>query len=1540
MRFDVIARDSASKAFDKIGKQAGKLDGGFGKVIKSAAKFGAVLSGSVAAGLAVAADKAVDFQTEMTRIQTQAGASAKDVSTLSKQVLSLGKSTQQGPQQLSEALYHLKSVGMDNVDAMKALKTASDLAAVGGSDLEATTNALAGAWRTGIKGATNMDQAARTLNATIGAGNMSMEDMVSALGTGILPTAKTFGLTLSQVGSALALFTDEGVDSASAATRLRMSISLLAAPSGAASKQLKKIGLTGTQLGDAMRGKDGIIGAISLLKDHLDKSGLSATQSAALLSRAFGGGKSSSAILSMVNNLDVLEKKQVQVNNSMDKFPAAVTAQRKTVQAQFNLIKSNLQVMEIELGDKVLPILSSVVQYITKTGIPTLGRFTAAAANLIPIEALKSRASQLGGILQSAYKSVGLDKLTDLLGGSTKKATYPVYHRVTADSSSPIQPGTTAAQSKKLNSTLNPTKVFKGGENLSASQSKALASAGKANPGGLGNFGENLSPAQSQALSKAAAPPSMTKRITSVLAAAIGNAIKTVDWHALGGTLGNGLDAAFGFVADHSKALGKDVSKAIQNIDWVDVGKTFGTTAIPLAIGFIDKLFAPLFTVSFWKKHWLDAIIAVLSVVPIGKVGDAIGTVFSKIPWGDSIKAIGAALDKIPWVQTLDWASWIGRTSGRAATAVGDVVTRMYSAFTGAFTRVAPRLAGWLGTELGLIPTRIGLMGLELQSAAEKAFKTLTDSVPGISGKFVRVVLRYLGKFTFYQSGIDLISGLYNGVVARLEGAAKWVRAHIVDPFVSYVKSAFGIHSPSTVFAGIGGYLISGLYSGITSALAGVGKWVVSHIKSPLVSAVVKPSSWLTGAGGSLIHGLMSGASAVMNDAKSGIGHWAGQVKDKIVGSIKAVFGIHSPSKVMAELGGHMMSGLMKGLLQGKDVLNAAVKGLFHSPLDAAESLLSNGVSLPAKWAAKLLSAKTPNAGSGTPLSPGVASAQKYASGLVGQMWPKSASSEMSALIKLWNSESGWRANAENPTSGAYGIPQSLPGSKMAAAGSDWRTNAATQIRWGLSYIKGRYGDPMTAWASWNSHSPHWYAKGTPGSGAARGWAWVGEKGPELVNFGGGETVLSHLDSLLTARSAGIKIPGYASGTVSLSRARSDVSKAQKQVDALEKQIAALRRAEATAHTKAQRKADQLAIMAAEEDLKAARKRLTAANKELATANSHSKQVQSVANTLANGWLKTLQTGTASAIASAVKSMNTKLQAAGAGGLVSGMNKSASKLESLANQRAAIQSKIASAKSYASDQASSLGDYLGIGDTSASSVSSLITQMQQSQSTAKSFATEVAKLSKMGLSKTLLSQLADAGPGSQLASTLAGASSSDIANLNKLAAAQNKLTTSYGNSLADSMYDSGSQAGKGFLTGLQAQEKAIQAEMNKLAAGMVSTIKKKLGIHSPSRVMRDQVGKQVALGAAAGVRMHAPQAVRATQRMADMMGAVRVQRSGSGSMATAAAPARGGEFTGKLYLDSGQFLGVVQGTVEPLIRNAVEAGIDDLAAAAGNTGGA
>ena len=112
--------------------------------------------------------------------------------------------------------------------------------------------------------------------------------------------------------------------------------------------------------------------------------------------------------------------------------------------------------------------------------------------------------------------------------------------------------------------------------------------------------------------------------------------------------------------------------------------------------------------------------------------------------------------------------------------------------------------------------------------------------------------------------------------------------------------------------------------------------------------------------------------------------------------------------------------------------------------------------------------AEVPSGGA-TPAPAG--SSQQIAASMMGSYgW---GGDQFSCLVKLWTKESNWNSHALNSYSGAYGIPQALPGSKMASAGADWQTNPATQIKWGLGYIKGRYGTPCGAWG--HSQSTGWY---------------------------------------------------------------------------------------------------------------------------------------------------------------------------------------------------------------------------------------------------------------------------------------------------------------------------------------------------------------------------------------------------------------------------------------------------------------------------------
>jgi TP901 family phage tail tape measure protein len=1503
--YRLIAHDSASKTFNSVGRSASKTESTLAKLGATAVKAGAALAAGLAVGLAKGAKDASRFQAEMTRISTQAGGTAKDVKVLSDAVLKLGTSTQQGPQHLAESLYHLKSVGMDNVQAMKALKESSDLAAVGHANLEETTNALAGAWRTGIKGATSFHEAVSTVNAIIGAGNMSMDQFNAAIGTGILPSAKTFGLSMKQVGAALALMTDEGIDSASAATRLRMSFSLLGAPSKAAEKQLKTIHLTGLQLAEAMRGPKGLIGAISLLKEHLDKSGMSASKQSQLLSRAFGGGRSSSGILLMLNNLDVLEKKQEQINHSTGKFDDAVKMQRKTAEAQWHLLTSNLEVMGIRVGTKVLPPVTSFLHFLATTAMPAAAGFGRVMRDLIPVGAIKQSIgeakSTIGGFLSglTGGKSVSgmVGDFMDGLSGGTKAKT-------------PAKPVTPM---------------------LKAPSVPRLLARPKAPAGPL--FKQPSTPGL-LAMPKAVKPPkSAAEKIGSQIHDAISGGFKDIDWSGLGSVLGKGLGDAIGWVAKHSADFTKKIAKILGGIDFVQIGKSFGAAAIPLAIGFITSLFDPLFSLDFWKKHWLDAIIAVISVIPIGRLAGVFGKVFEHLPF---LKIFAPLL------------KGVGKLGGLLEKGFSKVTKFFGENLWKGIAKVFPEAARVVEREAGLVTTRIGVWGLDLLRKGKGAIlwlgRGIRDGAGFLISKLAEIVALIFKPFVKAGSwligkGAEVAKGFTRGIVSGAKGiggfAWRWVGKPVVDAFkgagtwlwskgrsvasgfksgaVSGAKAigsffwrwvgkpvvdafrgagswlwskgkslASGLKSGAVAGAkGIGSFMwrsiakpaidaftgagkwlwsagkwaVSGLKSGATSAAKGLSGWINRLVIRPIVGAFKGAGSWLMRAGGYLLSGLKSGVVG----AVKGIGGWLWKnLVSPIISAVKHFFGIRSPSRVFMGIGGHLVGGLIKGMATTSGTTIA--KKIFGDLPHALSRIVHKGLVAVKKLPGKALDALSSigdTIGLGDNSTSG--SAQQFAqAALKSYGW---GPSQWPALKALWNGESGWNYRATNASSGAYGIPQALPASKMASAGSDWRTNAATQIKWGLSYIKSRYGSPTNAWSQWQARSPHWYAKGT--GGAARGLAWVGEKGPELVNFKGGEDVLSNAQSMAFAKANGIKLPGYASGTIlnASDRVKRDKERVRDAKDEV-------------ARAKRRRKG----VAAAEKKLKAAEKELQAA--EIALRNAKRSAKTSIANTIATGLLKTLQTGTSSAIISAIKSIATKLLNAGYNGTAKSIQKKAATLEGLADKRASVQKTIATAKAYASDQAGNIRDFLSISGTSATSVKDLISQQGAQQKTASSFVALTKSLKARGASKALLQQLADAGPGSQLA-TILGAknvTTTDIAKLNKQLSSGSKLATSFGNDMADMMYDTGKHAGEGFLAGLKATEKDLQKQINKLAADLVKQIKKALKIKSPSVVMRDEIGKNVVLGWVAGMDMHSHLVGAASQRLADTATGVSLRR--------------------------------------------------------------
>lgn len=349
---------AASSSLTSRLKKVGPAATAVGKQTAKGLKYGAV----AAVGLGVAAAKmSIDFTHSMGQISEQAGATKSEVEKLKGEVLDLAKKSIFSPNDLAQGLFHIESVGIRGAKAMKTLNAAQKLATVGNADLETTTYAMVSAQETGIKGTKNLTKEIGLLNAIVGTGDLRMEDLTAALSSGILPTAKSFGLSLRDVGAALDVMTARGVPAQQAATRLRMTFSLLGAQTDKAKGALSSIGIEEGKLGEVLQ-KKGLIPAVQLLADKLKNAGDKAAQ-AQVLTEAFGGGKSSATIMTLVQNVDDLGQRYDTLGKNAGNFNEKLKEAKDEPINKLKTAWSNVQVLLINLGSKIVP---SVVDGFTK----------------------------------------------------------------------------------------------------------------------------------------------------------------------------------------------------------------------------------------------------------------------------------------------------------------------------------------------------------------------------------------------------------------------------------------------------------------------------------------------------------------------------------------------------------------------------------------------------------------------------------------------------------------------------------------------------------------------------------------------------------------------------------------------------------------------------------------------------------------------------------------------------------------------------------------------------------------------------------------------------------------------------------------------------------------------------------------------------------------------------------------------------------------------------------------------------------------------
>jgi len=377
-----VASADKSVAADAKAGEGAKSKG----IMSSKAIFGIAAAGAVLGYESI--KLAAGFETQMTRLTTAAGMPKPIVDASKQAVIDLGTQTGFTGTQMAEALYHPISAGLDMATSLNVVRDSAKEARISGANLDDTTYSLSSVMKAFNVGADGSAQTMATLNAIVGQGDMRFQDFNTSVKGWAAPAA-TFGVSVQSVGAALAYMTDRGVPAAQAGTQLGMSMTLMAAPTKQATKiltgvgvpladitkaagpmrdALKKAGVSTTQMADDMRKPNGIKVALQDLNDHLIKSGMTADGAAAVVARAFGGGKSGKAIMSLIGNLDGLQQKYdaIGADSTPEKFAAAWEQTKNTTKFQLDSLKASFENFGIKIGSVLLPYVDKMIAGFSK----------------------------------------------------------------------------------------------------------------------------------------------------------------------------------------------------------------------------------------------------------------------------------------------------------------------------------------------------------------------------------------------------------------------------------------------------------------------------------------------------------------------------------------------------------------------------------------------------------------------------------------------------------------------------------------------------------------------------------------------------------------------------------------------------------------------------------------------------------------------------------------------------------------------------------------------------------------------------------------------------------------------------------------------------------------------------------------------------------------------------------------------------------------------------------------------------------------------
>lgn len=340
-----------------------------------------LLGAGFVAATAVMASK---FQAAMELIHTQAGVAQSAIAGLSGGVLSLAGQVGESPDSLAAALYHVESsfqsVGISGQKALQLVQIAAEGARTGNADLVDVTNALDATIVSGVGGIHNYSQAMGALNAIVGTGDMTMQNLADAMGTGLMAAGKAYGQSIYEIGAALATLGDNNIRGAKAATDLRMAWQAVEAPLKTGIPVLNSLGISANQLAQELT-THGLTAALQEFVSHLEASHVPISQWGQIVTEVFGK-RAGVGLQVLMDQLSRLQGKLPDIEHAASSFGSSWAATEQTASQHVHELEAGFEALMIRIGDGLLPAVNSFMAMITRN-LPAIEHFATTIAHLI-----------------------------------------------------------------------------------------------------------------------------------------------------------------------------------------------------------------------------------------------------------------------------------------------------------------------------------------------------------------------------------------------------------------------------------------------------------------------------------------------------------------------------------------------------------------------------------------------------------------------------------------------------------------------------------------------------------------------------------------------------------------------------------------------------------------------------------------------------------------------------------------------------------------------------------------------------------------------------------------------------------------------------------------------------------------------------------------------------------------------------------------------------------------------------------------------------